>query len=230
MESLNRSTRNSKCVTGIAYCAVAKNPLLIRRMSESPLDKMWDEYSEVFRDFDDLTLARWLSQTLSQMQGRIWRLSHPLMGAFRLAAQVGHERQVWLKRLAAIPNGYVEASCCSAPLLPLFTRDIAEAGLGCIHCSETGVAFDDLPTQLQPALRKWADDYAPVHGVAHWEEYQRKNVPSYEQAYENAAQNAEKLLVFAGKKLVPQLAEFYTTIVWEDHDECLEVRPEDLEV
>ena len=89
-------------------------------MAESPLDKMWNEYSEVFREFDDLTLARWLSQTLSQMQGRIWRLSHPLVGAYRLAAQVGHERQIWLKRLAAIPQGYVESNCCGAPLLPWF--------------------------------------------------------------------------------------------------------------
>ena len=32
---------------------------------ESPIDKLWLEYSHVFRDFDDLTLARWLAQTLS---------------------------------------------------------------------------------------------------------------------------------------------------------------------
>ena len=199
-------------------------------MAESPLDKMWNEYSEVFREFDDLTLARWLAQTLGQMEGRIWRLSHPLVGAYRLAAQVGHERQIWLKRLAAIPQGYVEASCCGAPLLPWFTRDIIDVGLGCIHCSEPAVPFEEIPSQLQPALRKWADEYSPIHAVAHWEEFQRKTVDDYEEAYEEAAENAEKLLVFAGKRLVPQLAEFYPTIVWEDHDECLEVRPEDIEV
>ena len=31
----------------------------------SPLDALWLEYARVFRDWDDLTLARWLAQTLS---------------------------------------------------------------------------------------------------------------------------------------------------------------------
>lgn len=197
---------------------------------ESPLDKLWNEYSDVFREFDDLTLARWLSQTLGQLEGRIWRLSHPLVGTYRLAAQAGHERQIWHKRLVAIPQGYVQAQCCNSPLVPLFTRDITEAGLGCLHCTETAVNFDDIPTPVQPAIKKWANEYAPVHSVAHWEEYQQKSVPSYEEAYENAAEQAEKLLMFAGKRLVPQLAEFYPTIVWEDNDECLEVRPEDIQI
>ena len=42
-------------------------------MSESPTDRLWKEYSLAFRDFDDLTLARWLAQTLGQLQGRVWR-------------------------------------------------------------------------------------------------------------------------------------------------------------
>src|SRR5438874_6820800 len=75
-------------------------------MSESPLERLWSEYSEVFKDFDDLTLARWMSQTLSQFQGRTWRYSHPLLGAYRLAAQTAHDRQVWLKRLANAPSAY----------------------------------------------------------------------------------------------------------------------------
>ena len=60
---------------------------------ESPLDKLWKEYGRVFHDFDDLTLARWLAQTLGQLEGRAWRLSHPLLGAYRLAAQIAHDRQ-----------------------------------------------------------------------------------------------------------------------------------------
>ena len=63
---------------------------------ESPLDLLWKEYSLVFRDFDDMTLARWMAQTLGQLEGRAWRLSHPLLGAYRLAAQAAHDRQVWL--------------------------------------------------------------------------------------------------------------------------------------
>src|SRR3954469_5134520 len=124
---------------------------------ESPLDKLWNEYSDVFREFDDLTLARWLAQTLGQLEGRIWRMSHPLVGVYRLAAQAGHERQIWKKRLARIPNGYGEGACGGAAMLPLFTRDIAEAGLGCIHCSEVVVEFEDIPTPVQPAIKKWAD-------------------------------------------------------------------------
>src|SRR6058998_117210 len=97
--------------------------------SESPLDRLWKEYGAAFRDFDDLTLARWLAQTLGQLSGRAWRLSHPLLGAYRLAAQLADERQIWLKRLATSPANYPESSCCRAPLLPLLTRDALETGL-----------------------------------------------------------------------------------------------------
>jgi len=55
---------------------------------ESPLDLLWKEYSLIFREFDDLTLARWLAQTLGQLEGKAWRLSHPLLGAYRLAAEL----------------------------------------------------------------------------------------------------------------------------------------------
>ena len=56
--------------------------------SSSPLDSLWQEYARVFRDWDDLTLGRWLAQTLGQLEGRAWRLSHPLVGAYRLAAKI----------------------------------------------------------------------------------------------------------------------------------------------
>jgi len=182
----------------------------------------------VFREFDDMTLARWMSQTLGQLHGRVWRFSHPLLGSYRLAAQVAHERQVWLKRLANSPAAYREAPCCRAPLLPLFTRDILESGLVCQHCAATAVPFEDLPDPLREAVRSWADEYAPVHAVAHWEDRQRKSVGDYDAAFEQAADDAEKLLVKAGRELLPSFLDFYPTIVWEDQDECLEVRPEDL--
>jgi hypothetical protein len=57
-----------------------------------PFDQLWKEYSLVFREFDDLTLARWLAQTLGQVAGKVWRQSHPLLGAYRLASQIGEER------------------------------------------------------------------------------------------------------------------------------------------
>jgi len=196
--------------------------------AESPLDLLWKEYSLAFRDFDDLTLARWMAQTLGQFEGKAWRLSHPLLGAYRLAAQLGHERQIWLKRLAGAPSGYAESACCRAPLLPLLTRDVHDAGLICQHCSETAVPFEEIPAALQGDLEAWAGQYHPVHEVAHWDDRQRKRAGDYDRAYENAAEEAERLLAQAGSKLAPKLLEFYPAVVWEDQDECLEVRPEDV--
>lgn len=196
--------------------------------AESPLDLLWKEYGRVFHDFDDLTLARWLAQTLGQLEGKAWRLSHPLLGAYRLAAQLAHQRQIWFKRLATPPQAYAEAECCRAPMLPLLTRDVLEAGLICQHCNETLIAFQDLPEMLQPRLKAWSEQYAPVHAVAHWDDRQRKNAGNYDRAYENAAQEAEQLLRKAGTSLAAALLEFYPAVVWEDQDECLEVRPEDV--
>ena len=44
----------------------------------------------------------------------------------------------------------------------------------------------------------------------------------------HAAQDAEKLLVEAATELMPPLLEVYPAVIWEDQDECLEVRPEDV--
>jgi hypothetical protein len=197
---------------------------------ESRLDKLWQEYSLVFRDLDDLTLARWLAQTLGQLEGRVWRGSHPLLHTYRLAAQLAHQKQVWLKRLATPPAGYPEASCCRAPLLPLMTRDIRESGLICQHCDETAVPWDDIPEVLRTELEPWAARYSPVHAVAHWDDRQRKNAGNYDDAYENAAIDAERLLGQAARNILPKFLDFYPAVVWEDQDECLSVQPEDIEV
>jgi hypothetical protein len=197
---------------------------------ESRLDMLWQEYSSAFSDFDDQTLARWLAQTLSQLDGRAWRLSHPLVGAYRLAAQLAHQRQVWLKRLAMPPANYSESPCCRAPFLPLLTRDVRESGLICQHCSETLVPFEDIPHVLQKDLAKWANDYAPVHAVAHWEDSQRRAAGDYDRVYEDAAEESERLLAIAGLKLAPKLLDHYPAAIWEDQDECLAVQPEDIEL
>jgi hypothetical protein len=151
-----------------------------------------------------------------------------LIGAYRLAAEAGHPRQIWLKRLATTPAGFSESPCCRAPTLPLFTRDILNSGLICEHCSETLVPFEDLPAELQEDVRKWAEEYAPIHAVAHWDDRQRRAAGDYDRAFEDAAEQAERLLFFAGTKLAPRFLDHYPAIVWEDQDECLEVRPEDL--
>jgi hypothetical protein len=196
--------------------------------ADSPLDRLWHEYSLVFQNFDDLTLARWLAQTLGQLEGRVWRLSHPLLGSFRLGTQIAHERDIWLKRLATAPAAYSESPCCRAPILPLFTRDVLESGLVCQHCSGTAVPFDELPQDLQTSIRSWAEEYAPVHAVAHWDDRQRKGAGDYDQALDDAGEAAERLLTQAGIDILPKLAQIYPAIVWEDQDECLEVRPEDI--
>lgn len=197
--------------------------------SDSPYDQLWKEYSAVFREFDDLTLARWLSQTLAQVEGKVWRMSHPLLGAYRLAAQLAHERAIWHKRLTRPPAAYNESPCCRAPALPLLTREIKESGLICQHCNETLASFDSLPESLQAELGEWAAQYNPVHAVAHWDDRQRKSGREYERAFENAAEEAERLLARAGSQLAPKLLDLYPAVVWEDQDECLEVRPEDVQ-
>jgi hypothetical protein len=195
---------------------------------ESPLDKLWQEYASVFKEFDDLKLARWMAQTLGQLEGRAWRLSHPLLGAYRLAAQTAHDRGISLRRLATLPAAYLEAECCHAPLVPLLTRDVKESGLGCTHCGGTAVEFGDIPAAFQKELAHWADEYAPVHGVAHWEKEKQKRGGSYQDKLEEAAQSAERLLATAGQTLALKLLESYPAVIWEDQDECLEVRPEDI--
>jgi len=195
---------------------------------DTALDQLWQEYGLVFREFDDLTLARWMAQTLSQLQGKVWRLSHPLLSAYRVSGQVAHERQIWLKRLANKPAVYSDAPCCRAPLLPLFTRDIREDGLLCLHCGEPMIPFADLPPEIQAETSTWARHYDTHHQVAHWEESQRRRVGDYEKALDAAATAAEKLLLQASQQLLPQFLNHFPALVWEDHDECLDVRPEDI--
>ncbi|HXG47653.1 MAG TPA: hypothetical protein VNO52_08515 [Methylomirabilota bacterium] len=196
--------------------------------SESPLDRLWREYSVVFEDCDDLTLGRWMAQTLTQLEGRAWRLSHPLVGAYRLASHLAHERQIWLKRIAPVPAAYREAACCRAPLLPLLTRDVTETGLVCQHCGESCVPWEEIPAELHDELKRWADEYAPWHEVAHWDDEKRRRSGGYDDKLEEAAEEVERLLGRAGSKLAPRLLDWYPAIIWEDQDECLEVRPEDV--
>ncbi|MGH7954271.1 MAG: hypothetical protein ACREFE_20440, partial [Limisphaerales bacterium] len=196
--------------------------------SDAPIDLLWKEYNRAFADFDDLTLARWLAQTLGQIAGRAWRLSHPLVGAYRLAAQLAHDRQIWFKRLATPPAAYTESSCCRAPFLPLLTRDVRESGLICQHCGETLLPFDEIPEDLRMELDFWASKYAPIHEVAHWDDRQRKRAGNYDAAFEDAAHEAEDFLRQMGRNIAPRFLQLYPAVIWEDQDECLEVRPEDV--
>ena len=197
--------------------------------SEQPADRLWNQYGSLFRRFDDLTLGRWLVQTLAHLNGGNWRYSHPLVGCYKLAAQTGHQRQIWLKRLVELPFSFTIAECCRAPLLPLVTRDVVESGLICIHCNETAVAFGDLPAGLGAPISRWANDYAAIHRIAHLEGAEKTAVGSFDDALDDAADQAIISLKHASLELFPLLLDHYPAVVWEDHDECLDVRPEDLD-
>jgi hypothetical protein len=196
-------------------------------MSE-PSDKLWDEYKLPFAQFDDLTLGRWLAQTLGQFDGRVWRMSHPLVSAYRAAAELGNDRDIWHKRIASIPPGFTLSECCGAPLLPLFTRDILNTGLLCQHCGATTVEWDDLAKQLRKKVEPWAEEYANIHAVAHYDEGQMRSVANYDDLFEKAATQAEEHLALAVKEIFPPFLDYYPALVWEDQDECLEVEPKDI--
>ena len=115
-------------------------------------------------------------------------------------------------------------------MLPLLTRDVREAGLVCPHCDEPMLPADELPEDCRKTILDWAAEYAPVHAVAHWDDRQRKASGDYDRAFEDAAKTAEVLLARAGSEVAPLLLEHYPAIIWEDQDECLEVRPEDVKL
>ena len=104
------------------------------REENSKHDQLWMGYSQVFVEMDDLSLARWMAQTLGQLSGHAWRLSHPLLQTYELAAHTAHDRQIWLKGMVIIPAEYTAAECCRAPLLPVLSRDVFDVGLVCKHC------------------------------------------------------------------------------------------------
>jgi hypothetical protein len=200
------------------------------RPEDNEAEKLSREYGKVFKDWDDITLARWMAQTLGQFEGRVWRFSHPLIQSYKLAAMHGHDRGTWLKRLANAPAAYPESPCCRAPLLPLVTRDVTDAGLICIHCGETAVSLDDMDGGIRARIEKWAETYKPVHHVAHWDDREQASVVDYDKAFEAAATQAEILLAQAAAKILPAFLDHYPAIIWEDQDECLEVLPPDIEL
>lgn len=196
---------------------------------EEPADRLWNSYCQIFRDFDDFTLARWLSQTLSQFEGGLLRLSHPLVGTYRLAASVASDRQIWFKRLVTVPANYAVADCCQTPLLPMITRDVHESGLICIHCNETAIGSNHLPADSKSQLIDWARQYAEYHEVAHWDDRRKGTEEHYGKELEKAAQQASQLMAAAASDIFPALLEQFPSVVWEDHDECLSVRPDEIE-
>jgi hypothetical protein len=192
------------------------------------LEKLWAEYRIPFDEFDDTTLARWLCQTLGQLEGKLWRMSHPLVSAYRAASESAYDRQIWQKRLANPPSAFTQAECCRAPMLLLFTREVLNSGLLCQHCGGTAIEFQDLPALLKEPLESWAEDYGIVHAVAHYDESQMRSSVNYEAAFEKAATEAEGLLRRLAREVLPPILDYYPAVLWEDQDECLEVEPKDI--
>ena len=65
--------------------------------------------------------------------------------------------------------------------------------------------FDELPAALREAHGRLGRQYEPVHAVAHWDDRQRRRAGNYDDAFENAAKQAEQLLALAGRELAPKL-------------------------
>ena len=84
------------------------------------------------------------------------------------------------------------------------------------------------PGGNESSLIEWAEKYEKVHAVAHWEEDGIKLPHDYDRQLEKAAIKAEKYLLENGDKLALDLLDYYPAVAWEDQDECLAVRPEDL--
>lgn len=200
------------------------------KMSENDVERLWEEYSKPLEEFDDLTLARWLCQLLSQVRGKSWRFSHPLVATARMVARIAHKRQIWLKRMAEPPAPYFVAECCRAPLVPLVTRDIRKTGLICLHCDDTAIPFEDMPSELRELIAPWGEEYEKIHQVAHYSQEEQDEMPDYEGAMDEAAEAAEDLMGLLALQILPAFAEHYGAVVFEDHDECLEVRPEDIDL
>mgnify|MGYP000427179270 CR=1 FL=1 len=60
-----------------------------------------------------------------------------------------------------------------------------------------------------------------------WDD-KRRDKSDYDAKYESSAEQAERMLAEAAEDLVPLLLEHFPTLLWEDQDECLEIRPEDI--
>jgi hypothetical protein len=130
----------------------------------------------------------------------------------------------------SLPYDYHRASCCNAPFLPLVTRDIIEHGFLCEHCGGTGAELEDLPPRVARHLTQWAEQYSDLHEVAHWEEAHRLAIGNYEEVFEQTAMQAEAMLEALPVAILPPLLDTFPALVWEDHDECLDIRPEELEI
>ena len=188
---------------------------------------LWEEHTRALRSWDDLSLVRWLNQTLGQLYERCWRASHPLVIVYRLGATVAHQRDLWNRRTFSFHHHYQRTSCCGAPVIPFISFEVCSHGIYCSCCGEVLNTLDDLPSDLAMNFREWSKEYEVIHQVAHWTDAERKHCGDYDQALDHACEKALPMLARLGYQLAPSLLTLFSTMFWEDADHCLDVIPED---
>ncbi len=60
--------------------------------------------------------------------------------------------------------------------------------------------FEEIAADVRTEVEAWAQQYEPVHAVAHWDDRQRRGAGNYDAAFENAAEQAELLLAARGTR------------------------------
>ncbi len=189
---------------------------------------LWQEHMRALKSWDDLSLARWLSQTLGQLHERCWRASHPLVVAYRLGATVAQQRDLWNRRTFSFNNHYQSTSCCGAPTIPFISFEVCTHGIYCSCCGEVLSTLEDMTEDIAPALRQWGKDYDAIHQVAHWNDNERKQCGDYDRALDKACERAIPMLSRLGYEIAPKVLRIFPAVFWEDADNCLDVIPEDI--
>lgn len=203
------------------------NPPLLSIENENGFD-LWQEHMRGLRSWDDLSLVRWLSQSLGQFYERSWRVSHSFVVAYRLGVTVAHQRDVWNRRIFSFHQNYQTAPCCNAPTIPLVSFEMMSHGIACSCCGGELISLKELPLSLRKAFMDWGRRYDSIHQVAHWDDERKKESKNYDKDFDEAGDRAIPLLTELGYKLVPKLLELYPAIFWEDGDHCLDLRPEEI--
>ena len=200
---------------------------LLKLEKEGEFD-LWHEHMRALKSWDDLSLARWLNQTLGQLFERSWRASHPLVLAYRLGAAVAHQRDLWNRRILSIDAHYQPTDCCRAPSIPFVTFEACTHGIYCSCCGEVLLMIEELEASLASSFKHWSSHYEAVHSVAHWSEEERKRYGDYDEALDRASARAVPLLSRFGYQLVPRFLQTFPTVFWEDSDHCLDILPEEI--
>ena len=74
---------------------------------------------------------------------------------------------------------------------------------------------------------EWAEDYSSIHGVAHWDETRRTITRITNKLLRMPLSKANNCSPTKVSNWRPAGGVF-PAVIWEDQDECLQVRPEDI--